>query len=125
MGNRKRTTVESKKEGVLMENLYTCQRLVKEILTEDPQTRNSDSFLYFKVLKKLGTIRGIDIDKMSITHFLLNMKEYNFPPFESVRRSRQKIQAECPELAGAERVMAMRAEREKEFREFARSGCNG
>lgn len=96
--------------------------LVKAILEEDPMARNSDSFLYFKVLGKLGHEKGLDLDYVSVTVFLLNMAEWGFPPFESVRRARQKLQAEFPELAANREVAAQRAENERAFRQFAREG---
>lgn len=103
-----------------MNELKHITKLVKLVLDQDEKARNSDSYLYFRILGILGERKGIDINQTPVTMFLLNMKKWGFPPFESVRRTRQKIQSECPELAGSERVMAMRSEREKEFREFAR-----
>ena len=100
--------------------LITTTRLVKAILEQDERARNSDSFLYFRVLGVLGLDKGIDINRVPIALFLLNMKEWGFPNFETVRRTRQKIQAEYPELAGSERVQAFRTENEEVFREFAR-----
>lgn len=97
--------------------------LVKAILEEDKQARNSDSFLYFKVLGKLGKEKGLDLDYVSVTAFLLNMAEWGFPPFESVRRARQKIQAEFPELSANKKVAAHRKENEEAFRQFAREGA--
>lgn len=102
--------------------LKTVTKLVKGILEEDKQARNSDSFLYFKILKKIGNEKGIDIDSIPVTRFLLNMKNYQFPAFETVRRTRQKIQAEFPELSGNRTVKAYREENEAVFREFARGG---
>lgn len=102
--------------------LRNTTALVKAILEQDQKARNSDSFLYFQVLKKLGKERDFDLDYVSVTTFLLNMAEWGFPPFESVRRARQKLQAEFPELSANEKVAAHRAENEEAFREFAREG---
>ena len=49
------------------------------------------------------------------------MKEYGLPGFETVRRSRQKVQADNPELAGSEAVRRKRAKKETVYREFATS----
>lgn len=105
-----------------MNELKNITKLVKLVLDQDEKARNSDSYLYFRILKILGERKGIDVNNTPVTLFLLNMTKWGFPPFESVRRTRQKIQAECPELAGNDKVMSMRAEREQEFREFARGG---
>ena len=103
--------------------LKNTKALVKTILEEDQRARNSDSFLYFQVLKKLGKERDFDLDFVSVTAFLLNMAEWGFPPFESVRRARQKIQAEYPELSANKKVAEQRAENEQAFRQFAREGA--
>jgi hypothetical protein len=102
--------------------LKNTTALVKAILEEDQRARNSDSFLYFQVLQRLGKERDFDLDFVSVTAFLLNMAEWGFPPFESVRRARQKLQAEFPELSANKKVAAHRAENEEAFRQFAREG---
>ena len=101
--------------------LFTTKQLVKEILLQDERARNSDSFLCFRVLGVLALEKGFDINHIPVTAFLLNMAEWGFPPFESVRRNRQKLQAAFPELAANKTVAAFRSENEKEFREFAGS----
>lgn len=103
-----------------MNDLKHVTKIVKAIMEEDEQARNSDSFLYLKVLDFYGERNGIDIKSMSISNFLLNLRELGFPPFESVRRARQKIQAAFPNLAACGKVVAMREENEKEFRSYAK-----
>lgn len=99
-----------------MKQLNGVKALVKNILEEDEQTRNSDSFLYFRMLER--------IDKAILTvpvhDFLLGMGALGIPPFESVRRARQKVQAECPWLAACDTVKEFRAENEEEYVDFAR-----
>ena len=107
-----------------MNDLKTVSKLVKDILEQDKQSRNSDSFLYLKVLEAYGVKNGIDISSMSVPYFLLNMKKSGFPGFETVRRSRQKIQATFPELAACEKVEAMRIVNEEKFKAYARSVSN-
>lgn len=103
-----------------MDDLKTTTALVKAILEQDEQCRSSDSFLYLKVLSVIGKQRGIDIDKMSIPYFLTHLHGAGFPGFETVRRSRQKIQQHHPELSACKSVEGYRAENEKEYREYAR-----
>ena len=105
-----------------MDNLKTTTALVKAILKQDERARNSDSFLYFRVLGVLGLKIGVNVHEMTVSDFLLNRVGYEFPAFETVRRSRQKIQQENPELRACEKVEEFRAERETEFRSFA-LGC--
>ena len=102
--------------------LRNTTALVKAILEEDQKARNSDSFLYFRLLSKLGDEKGLNLDNIPVTMFLLSMAEWGFPPFESVRRARQKLQAEFPELSANKKVAEFRAENEEAFRDFAREG---
>lgn len=92
------------------------------ILEQDEMARNSDSYLYLKVCEKLGRERGINLATMSVPHFFLHLKAYNLPGFETVRRTRQKIQERYPELAGNSDVEAQRTLNEEAFREYARGG---
>ena len=103
-----------------MTDLKTTTALVKAILEVDKQSRNSDSFLYLKVLEVIGKKKGIDINTMSIPYFLINMSGTAFPPFESVRRARQKLQEHHPELAACEEVAEARAFNEVGYNEYAR-----
>ena len=103
-----------------MNDLKNTTALVKALLEEYKQCRNSDSFLYLKVLSVTGNRKGIDIETMSVPYFLLNLHGTAFPPFESVRRARQKIQEHNPHLAACEAVEDFRADLETEYREFAR-----
>ena len=102
--------------------LKTTTDLVKDILRKYPQTRNSDNELYFRVCAELGKQKGINIHTMSMPAFFLHMKDYGFPATESVRRARQKLQAEYPELAAVPEVEGQRNLNEKDFRNYAR-GC--
>ena len=103
-----------------MLDLKNTTALVKSILEQDKQCRNSDSFLYLKVLTVIGKQKGIDIEKMSIPYFLLNLHGAGFPGFETVRRTRQKLQQHHPELAACEAVEGFRADLEAQYRAFAR-----
>lgn len=101
--------------------LITTTALVKEILIQDERARSSDSFLYLQVLKRRGKEKNIDINHLPVSVFLFHMERMGFPAFETVRRTRQKVQADFPELSANKTVAAFRSENEKEFRAFARS----
>lgn len=100
--------------------LKTTTDMVKHILETVPMARNSDNHLYYWVCAMIGKQNGVDIHKMSMPMFLLHLKEYGFPQFESVRRTRQKIQAEYPHLAANDRVEGQRMLNEEVFRDYAR-----
>lgn len=103
-----------------MLDLKNTTALVKSILEQDKQCRNSDSFLYLKVLTEIGKAKGIDIESMTIPYFLMNLHGATVPCFETVRRTRQKLQQHHPELAACEAVEGFRMENEAEFRAYAR-----
>lgn len=67
-----------------IKELKTIHDLVKDILEEHPQARDSDNILYYYVCKYIGTKHGFDIDKMSLPNFLLNMKNYRLPSIRSL-----------------------------------------
>ena len=99
--------------------LYT-KALVQSILENDQKARNSDSYLYLRILKTIADEKGTDFSRIPVTEFLQNMDQLGVPPFESVRRSRQKVQSECPHLAASDIVQVFRAENEQEYKDFAR-----
>lgn len=103
----------------MMNELKNTTALVKSILEQDKRCRNSDSFLYLKVLSAVGKQKGIDLEKMSVPYFLLNLHGAGFPGFETVRRTRQKLQQHHPELAACEAVEGFRAENEQKYKAYA------
>ena len=104
-----------------MQKILNTAKIVKLALTVCPETRNSDSFLYLKVIEFQAAQKNMDIRNIPLPHFLENFQKWGFAPFETVRRTRQKLQAEFPELASTETVAEKRSEREEVFREYARS----
>lgn len=103
-----------------MDNLHTTLNLVKYILETESSTRNSDSLLYLKVIENEAQQMGIPVANMSVFEFLNTHRQLGFTGFETVRRTRQKVQASHPELAASQKVAAYRAANETEFRAFAK-----
>ena len=104
-----------------MNELKNVSALVKNILEDDERARNTDNYLYLKVLENISGQRGINIYAMTVPVFLHELDKHSFPGFETVRRSRQKIQASYEELAPNEAVGRRRTKREVVYREFAGS----
>ena len=96
--------------------LKKTKALVKTILEQNKATRSSDMQLYFEVCKRINP----EVLNNPFCAVIMNLDLFHLPPFESVRRSRQKVQAECPHLAACEEVELYRAENEQEYVEFAR-----
>jgi len=91
--------------------------LVKEVLTDYPDTRNSDDLLYIKVCERINPISI----NLSFRDVLLRRKELQYPAFESVRRTRQKVQAENPYLVANIDVQGYRKDNERAFEEYAKA----
>lgn len=89
---------------------------VKAILRNDEYARSSDLYLWSSVIEnsKVETLTSYEKDTLT---YLLRKGEKSLPNFASVMRSRQKDQAENPELY-APRVRKSRAKLEKEFKDF-------
>jgi hypothetical protein len=104
--------------------LNTTKAIVKSILEKYPRTRNSDSYLYLKVIQHFDKEYCTNIQNITVQDFLNNMYDgVPIPPFESVRRSRQKLQEEHPHLAACSEVQLLRDLNEDAYREFAQGGC--
>ena len=105
-----------------MRKLETIKQLVRSILEKDKQARNNDNYLYLRVLQTIAKEENRPHPHdITAEYFFLNMSSFGFPPFESVRRTRQKVQQEHPELASCKKVEELRAENEETYREFARA----
>ena len=66
--------------------------------------------------------KGLDISALSFKDGLLMRQELDIPPFESVRRTRQKLQEKYPEFSASVAVSEARAKNETTYRDFARHG---
>lgn len=103
-----------------MSELKNLSSLVHLILENYPQTRNSDGLLWLKVLESQAHEKEIDLRMLSVPSFLPRINELGFSPFESVRRTRQKLQAAYPHLSADKAVEGFRTENERQYRAYAR-----
>lgn len=98
----------------MMMKLETLQAKIQKILTDNPDTRGNDKLLYFRLAQELSP----NTLNMAFGSFLMD-RHVNVPSFESVSRARRKIQSKFPELRADKRVTELRAEKEREYREYA------
>lgn len=96
--------------------LKNTAKLVKDILEYYPIARDSDDYLYIRVAKELNPT----VLNRPFAEVMANLKELGLPCFETVRRCRQKIQADNEDLKGSEKTRSHRAINEEIFKEFAR-----
>jgi hypothetical protein len=95
--------------------LFEIKSLVKEILEDNEKARDSDSILYLQICYMLNP----SVTMLPFGEVIARLDAYGLPPFESVRRARQKIQAERPDLRACDEVELFRAENETAYKEFA------
>ena len=99
-----------------MDSLKTIEGKVRAVLQENEDARNDDMVLYLALcnlyLKDAGTIPLVEI--------MTRHKELGLPSFESVGRTRRKLQEKYPELLGSTRVRRLRAAGEKAYRKYAK-----
>lgn len=109
------------KERKLMNNPYTIEKVVLEILKANEEARNDDMKLYLLVCEAVNPYPTCDRDigSFSFSSVMNHYRELRLPHFESVRRSRAKIQAEIPELAGDRNCRQRRKELEILYRNYA------
>ncbi len=95
------------------------QNLIIEILTEVPETRNSDNLLYIETVDRIGNLMGIKNFSRRAVKNILTMPE--IPSYESISRCRRKIQEKMPELQADEEVLKERRQREISWREWSKN----
>ena len=92
------------------------KKIVEAVLSEIPETRSCDNLLILEVLRFIDP-NVIDMPfKKVIAECTENGK---YPAFETIRRTRQKVQAENPYLKATDKVEHMRQFQEHKFFEFA------
>lgn len=102
--------------------LITVQQIVEDVLETFPETRNNDNILFCKVYGLIAKQKGIEIESMSVMYFFSRMKENGFPSTETIRRTRQKVQAEREDLRADSYIEAQRIVNEEDFKRYAIGG---
>ena len=70
--------------------------IVRKVLTDHKDARDSD----FRAIGWVIKLVRPDVMQMSFADALWKYKELNLPSVETIRRTRQKLQADNPELRG-------------------------
>ena len=83
--------------------------IVKKILEEHPEARDDD----FKVIGYVVKEMNPTAMKLNFGQVLWNHNKLNLPSFETIRRTRQKLQHDIPELRG--NVYKERMEKQMEY----------
>ena len=106
-----------------MNNPNTIENQVLSILQENTEARNDDMKLYLMVCNRCYQRyeKNQDVGSLPFAVIMNYYKELHLPHFESVRRSRAKLQATYPELAPSANVKRGRKRRENMYRNYAKS----
>ena len=97
-----------------MKDIRRIDKIVRHILTTVPETRNSDDMLWLKTVKMMSPAAA----NLPFQDVMCRRKELGVPCFESVRRTRQKLQAQYKELRATETVTEGRYEAFKEVLDY-------
>lgn len=98
-----------------MKELMRTSHIVLKILKEDVLARKDDNYL----IKRVHEVIMPGASEMTLNQVLGLITQKQLPRFESIRRTRQKAQADYPELNDVD-TLTHRADKE-EYRKFARS----
>lgn len=100
-----------------MKKLLTIENEVKNILEKEPLARKDDMYLYFIYCTKYGVLNSRAFVKLFYNKNF--RKEYNIPVFESVSRSRRKLQQEYEYLRPEQKVQDARTNKEADYIRYA------
>lgn len=91
-------------------------KVVSKVLREHKEARDSD----FRTIGWVYAILKPEVMNLPFKQVLWKHKEFELPSFETIRRTRQKLQHDDPSLRGE--VYEKRMEKQTEFIKFSRSG---
>lgn len=101
-----------------MKSLFKMEDVVKDILSWNPNTRDDDFILIYEVYRKINPL----VLKLSFGEILLCHNHFGLPSFESIRRSRQKVQQNNPNLRATENTRRVRNKNEDYYKFFNKMG---
>lgn len=99
-----------------VDKLKRYEDIVKPILVSDVRAREDDWYLYGKVLYTLYP----ELETIPKHDLFLWHKQLGLPSYESVTRTRRRLQRKYPDLA-SERVRQKRLEEQEVYKEYART----
>ena len=96
--------------------LRNIRKIVKEILEDEPLSREDDLYLILKVVQKL-----YPKDYAKPFYKVMTEAKYKGISFESITRARRQVQRQYLELKDS-KVAEIRDKEQEEYREFAKEG---
>ena len=99
-----------------MEKLKTHEGRVKALLKQNKDARDDDMVLYLALCNDCLENAG----EIPLAEIMARHKSLGLPGFESVSRTRRRLQARHPELLGSLPVQAKRMAGEKAYRRYSK-----
>lgn len=93
---------------------WNLTEIVTQLLTGSPELREDDDRLIAEVYRFFG------VATESFAEVMATRKRRGLPSFESIRRTRQKIQENNPSLRPGEGVQQIRKSEEVKFYDYAK-----
>ena len=97
----------------MIKEIKSTKKAIEYCLLHNAATRNSDQALFCDVCRLVG----VNVHEVTIEQLCFNHAKLHVPHFETVRRMRQKFQAQGLYLP-TENVNARRKEEEKLMRQY-------
>lgn len=94
--------------------LIKLEKIVKETLESNIETRSNDHLLYIEVILKIRP----EISTCNFKHVFENYYDYKLPPFESVRICRRTLQRKNINLI-SDNAYIVRKRKIKEYVDYA------
>ena len=108
--------------GAFMSKLKTIESRVLEVLRDEKKTRDDDMLLYFMVCQRCF-FESHGMRDISFNEFIYKFRDFGCPNFESVRRTRQMIQSQYPELGCSPKARRARSRGQKAYEKYAKEAA--
>ena len=105
-----------------MSKLKTIESRVLEVLLDEKKTRDDDMLLYFMVCQRCF-FDSHGMRDISFNEFIYKFRDFGCPNFESVRRTRQMIQSQYPELGCSPKARRARSRGQKAYEKYAKEAA--
>lgn len=99
-----------------MNRIKKLEPIIKEVLEEVEEARSDDFLLVAEVYNRIVP----ECANMPFAAVMLGHKSLKLPYFESIRRTRQKLQARDESLKPSEAVQIARVAKEAEYIKYSR-----
>ena len=108
--------------GAFMSKLKTIEIRVLDVLRDEKKTRDDDMLLYFMVCQRCF-FESHGMRDISFNEFIHKFRDLGCPNFESVRRTRQMVQSQYPELGCSPKARRARSRGQKAYEKYAKEAA--